>query len=313
MTVRHRNILGRATNLRGITLGAAGAAAHHGVVSALVTHTPPAPLRPLISSAHGYQAAPYPAGVHRGLPSRHLTLVIELLTPLTVSMPADEVTAHGIVGGLHTRPALIAADRAQEGVQYGLTPLGTRVLLGLPAGELRGRVVDLHDLLGAAAARLLDQLSAASTWAERFRLLDDALLARLAATRGSARPDDVGIAPEVAAAWRLLLASDGALPVATVAAQVGWGRRHLGERFRAATGLTPKEAARVARFEAAVALLRTRPVPLAELAVTCGYADQPHLAREWRALTGDSVTTWLREELPFVQDAEQAERTGSRT
>ena len=45
---------------------------------------------------------------------------------------------------------------------------------------------------------------------------------------------------------------------------------------------------------------------LAELAVQCGCADQPHLAREWRALTGVNITTWVREELPFVQDAAPA-------
>ncbi len=42
---------------------------------------------------------------------------------------------------------------------------------------------------------------------------------------------------------------------------------------------------------------------LAHVAVRCGYADQPHLAREWRALAGCSVGTWLREELPFVHDS----------
>lgn len=94
------------------------------------------------------------------------------------------------------------------------------------------------------------------------------------------------------------------MPVATVAERVGWGRRHLSERFRRATGLTPKEAARVARFEAALRMLTAARRPrLVDIAVACGYADQPHLAREWRTLAGCSVGTWLRDELPFVQDA----------
>ncbi|TNC20281.1 AraC family transcriptional regulator [Georgenia sp. 311] len=272
-------------------------------MSGLVTHVPPAPLRPLVSSAVGYRAPAFPTGVHRGLPSRHLTLVVELLAPLTVSGMGEPVSAHGVAGGLHTRPALIDASGPQEGLQYGLTPLGSRVLLGVPGGELRDRAVDLADVLGARAARTVERLRAAGGWDERFRLLDTVLLERLAARRWGAEPGPAGVAAEVAEAWRLILVSHGTAPVAAVAAHVGWGRRHLGERFRAATGLTPKEAARVVRFERAQHTLRARPVPLADLAVACGYADQPHLAREWRSLTGTSITAWLREELPFVQDA----------
>ncbi|MDP9429928.1 MAG: helix-turn-helix transcriptional regulator [Actinomycetota bacterium] len=95
-----------------------------------------------------------------------------------------------------------------------------------------------------------------------------------------------------------------------VAAHVGWSRRHLTERFRLATGLTPKRAARIARFEAARRMLvDPRRPPLAEIAARCRYADQPHLAREWRALAGCSVGTWLRKELPFVQDSVPAQGT----
>lgn len=167
--------------------------------------------------------------------------------------------------------------------------------------ELRNRAIDLVDVLGRAALPLVERIHDATGWAERFQLLDDALLARLAGGSG-------GIAAEVTEAWRVILASDGTVPVASIAMHVGWGRRHLGERFRMATGLTPKEAARVARFEAAQRLLRAQDLPLAEIAVRCGYADQPHLAREWRALTGDNITTWVRDELPFVQDSRLVER-----
>lgn len=271
-------------------------------------HSPPPPLRPLVSAAAGYQAPAFPAGVHRGLPSHHLTLVVELLGPLSVAMAGGSVSAHGIVGGLHTAPALIDASRPQEGLQYGLTPLGTRVLLGVPAGELRGSVVDLTAVVGSSGLRLVDRLRATADWSERFRLLDGALLERLSRTRWGAGP---GVQPEVAEAWRVILATQGTVPVASVAAHVGWGRRHLAERFRAATGLTPKEAARVARFERAQRLLRSRRLPLADLAVECGYADQPHLAREWRALSGASITTWVREELPFLQDSDPAQRADS--
>ncbi|SNS35669.1 AraC-type DNA-binding protein [Geodermatophilus pulveris] len=261
-------------------------------------HVVPAPLRPFVAAAYGYRVPANPAGVHRGLPSRHLTLVVELAGPLRVDGPGPAVAAHAVVGGLHTRPALIDATRPQDGLQYALTPSAAGALLGVPAAELAGRTVDLADLLGRDADRLVEDLTAAAGWPQRFARLDAALLDRL-----PARP--VPVPPEVREAWRLVHRSAGRCRVEDVAAHVGWSRRHLAERFRLATGLTPKQAARVARFEAARRLLTGpgRP-PLAEVAARCGYADQPHLAREWKALAGCSVGTWLREELPFVHDGE---------
>jgi AraC-like DNA-binding protein len=272
------------------------------------THVPAAGLLPYVAAAVGYCVPANPTGLHRGLPSRHLTLVVELRAPLRLSGLGPPLAAHGVVGGLHTGPTLIDASGPQEGLQYALTPWGVRALFGVPAAELRGQAVDLAVLLGSGAADLIEQLQDAASWPQRFRLVDAALLARLR----SASERSADVPPEVTAAWRLVVGSGGRMRVTTVAAHVGWGRRHLSERFRLATGLTPKEAARIARFEAARGmLLSARRPSLVDVAVRSGYADQPHLAREWRALAGCSVTTWLREELPFVHDSTGAGPEGS--
>jgi AraC-like DNA-binding protein len=258
-------------------------------------HRPPAPLRPFVAQAHGYRVPANPTGVHRGLPSRHLTLVVELAAPLRVSGLGQPVVGHGVVGGLHTSAARIDASVPQEGLQYALTPLAAHALLGVPAGELRDRVVEASDVLGPDGARWVETLQAAASWRQRFALLDGALLSRL-------DPAATVVPAEVGEAWRVITGTGGRAPVEAVARHVGWSRRHLAERFRRATGLSPKEAARVTRFETARGLLVSAHRPsLADVAARCGYADQPHLAREWRRLAGCSVSTWLREELPFVQ------------
>jgi AraC-like DNA-binding protein len=273
-----------------------------------VTHVPPAPLRPFVAGAMGYRVPANPTGVHRGLPSRHLTLVVELAAPLLVAGLGPRVAAHGVVGGLHTRPALIDASGPQEGLQYALTLGAAGGLLGMPAAELHGQAVDLGDVFGPGTPALVEALGGTPDWAERFRLLDTVLVQRLDAAAGPGR-----VPAEVAQAWRLLFGSDGRMRIGAVAAHVGWSRRHLAEQFRVVTGLTPKQVARIARFEASRRLLLAaeRP-PLVDVAARCQYADQSHLAREWRALAGCSVGTWLREELPFVHDSEAGTTPGSR-
>lgn len=173
--------------------------------------------------------------------------------------------------------------------------MGARVLLGRPAGELASTVVELSTLLGPVAGELIERLRSATTWTGRFLELDD-VLTRIARQRD-------GPAPELGWAWRRLIRSHGRVRVVTLAKEVGWSRRHLGERFHREFGLTPKVAGRVMRFEAAHRLLRAPERPgLAEVANRAGFYDQAHLHREWRELAGCTPSRWLADELPSVHD-----------
>jgi AraC-like DNA-binding protein len=258
------------------------------------------PLRPFVERYSGYRMAGFRPGLHRGLPSRHLTFIISLAGPVEIAAMPDILQApaalSAFVGGLHNGPAAIVHDGTQVGVSLSLTPFGARGLLGVPAGELAGRVIDLEALLGADAGRLADRLHTAAGWEERFALLDTVLLERLG--RVTLPP----VRPEIEGAFRRLVAADGGVDIATLAAQTGWSRRHLAERFRAEIGLPPKVLARVARFDRARRLLG-RSTPPAEVAALTGYYDQAHLNRDFKEMAGCSPTTWLAEELPIVQDS----------
>ena len=269
-----------------------------------VVHRPPASLRPYLGAVTGYRHEGLTPGVHRGLPSPWLTLVLPLDEPLEVAAHPDPAQPparfDAVLGGLHTRPTLIATGTRQHGVQLALTPAGARALLGVPAAALASVDVELADVLGPLAGELTGRLREADRWAARFAVLDEALGA-LAGQRDTAPP------PEVAEAWRLTTATAGRVPVAALARHVGWSPRHLLERFRAETGLTPKAAGRVARFHRARRALAERAArggtrDLAGLAAAGGFSDQAHLTREWRAFTGLPPTRWLAEEFRFVQD-----------
>ncbi len=192
----------------------------------------------------------------------------------------------------------------QTGLQLRLTWRGARALLGVPAGELAGDTVDLAALLGRRTGALLDRLAAAPDWAQRFDLLDAELQALAADGRA-----ERGVRPEVGYAWDRLYRNGGNLRIGELAAEVGWSRRHLASRFQAETGLTPKAAARVIRFERACDRLRGPDRPaLAAVAADAGYVDQAHLARDFRDLAGSTATAWLRECLPAPETGSPSPR-----
>jgi transcriptional regulator GlxA family with amidase domain len=142
---------------------------------------------------------------------------------------------------------------------------------------------------------LMARLSGADTWADRFAATDRVLLRWL---RPVTMPD------VMAAAWRSLASSHGRMPVHELAHNIGFSRRHFGERFTSEFGIAPKAAARVFRFERACRLFLRSPRRIADVAVASGFHDQAHMVREWHALAGCTPREWIVGQLPFLQDYE---------
>jgi AraC-like DNA-binding protein len=89
------------------------------------------------------------------------------------------------------------------------------------------------------------------------------------------------------AATRLIEQHQGDIRVESIADALGVGVRTLERRFRAAVGLGPKLACRIARVRHAMALLPRRAgTSWAELALSCGFYDQAHFIREFRFVAG---------------------------
>lgn len=240
-------------------------------------------LRPYLRRYDGYWDTGGNSYRVRMLPQDRIVVVISLGRPFCqVRLPGTPAAGGGGIGsltaGLADGPGVVEHRGGQEAVRLEFTPLGARRFFGMPMRELTNLAVELRDVLGVEAAVLADRLAGTPDWARRFDLVDAFLIARL--ERGPAPT------PEVGHAWRLLAASAGTMPVARIAAEVGWSREHLVRRFSEQVGLAPKATARVMRFQRALGLLRRPGVRLVEVAAVCGYSDQAHLSREFQALAG---------------------------
>lgn len=180
------------------------------------------------------------------------------------------------VAGPDTRaftPALPADGGGfPDAVGVRFAPGVAPALLGVPAHELRDRRVDLTDLWPGPEARDIAERVATAT--DPAAALEAAALRRVAL----AGPPD----PLLRAVVDGL---DAGRTVGSVAETVGLGTRRLYRRSLDAFGYGPKTLARVLRLQRALALVRAS-VPYAEAAAVAGCADQAHLARETRDLTG---------------------------
>ncbi len=174
--------------------------------------------------------------------------------PDTTAVPADR-PAGVRSAGLRFRPGALPS------------------LLGVPASALRDRRVPLADVAPGLDAAVRPRLEDG----------DPALpLLAEAALRLPGHPPDRTLA---AVAAQLAPGTGADVSVAGIAEALGCTTRTLHRRCHEAFGYGPAVLRRVLRFRRAVALLAGG-VPPAAAAARAGYADQPHLSREVRALAG---------------------------
>lgn len=103
------------------------------------------------------------------------------------------------------------------------------------------------------------------------------------------------------AAVDCILAAGGGTSIEDVAVRVGQSRRHLERVFLDHIGVTPKLFARIVRFRRAVQLIQRGTGSLADAAADAGYADQSHMARDFRALGGAPPSRFAPGDVAFVQ------------
>ena len=152
-----------------------------------------------------------------------------------------------------------------------LLPGAGGAAFGVPLAELRNARVPADALGVDPRGRLSGALDPGRA---------PAALAEMALALVAAAPPDAAVQ---AAAVRLL---DPGQRVDELATALGFSERQLRRRFLAAVGYGPKTLQRVLRLRRFLASAGSSFDGLAAVAASAGYADQAHLARECRALTG---------------------------
>jgi AraC family transcriptional regulator len=106
------------------------------------------------------------------------------------------------------------------------------------------------------------------------------------------------------AAWQVKRACErlesdlaGKLPLAQVAAEFGLSASHFSRAFRISTGLPPHQWLLRQRVSAAKQLMTVRGLPLSEIAISAGFANQSHFTRVFSDVVGVSPGVWRREAL----------------
>ena len=247
-------------------------------------------LRRFVDQLWAADVAPTPGPALRELmlpaPSAHLVVRVDS-SPLEifddVKAASGTVFKGAALGGPRWKSYARSAPRRGRLVGAVLSPGSAAALFGFPATEFAGRHVGLEDILGAAAAdELHDRVAEACDLDGALRSMEDLLLG-LAAYAW----------PRPAAVTHALARFTTADTVRGVVQETGYSHRRFNDLFRHAVGLTPKVYCRLGRLNRLVARLGAQPeASLAVAAAELGYSDQAHMSRDFRDLTGLTLTEY---------------------
>jgi AraC-like DNA-binding protein len=165
-----------------------------------------------------------------------------------------------------------------------LRPGACRAVFGCRADEILNGSILLTDIANDAIEL------------HRALMLSDSIAARLALLETWVR-SALGRAPDndraVIAACRML-AANPTIEIGHVADQFDWNVRTIHRRFVAACGYSPKHFQRIMRIQNVLQSAAARPsARLGELAAAAGYADQAHMTRDFRDITGFTPASYL--------------------
>jgi AraC-like DNA-binding protein len=182
--------------------------------------------------------------------------------------------------GQMTGPAVLAPEGQAGVAAIRLRSAAARVLLGFSLDEISERFVDLEAVF-PSVARLRQQLADARDDPSRIAAMEQWLIERTC-------PDPRAA---IEAAVATILRSGGRAPIDRLSALTGLSVRQLERQFQQDVGLSPKIFSRIVRLQSALRQIRTGQ-PLTDVALSCGYYDQAHMARDFRHLAAMSPTAW---------------------
>ena len=187
-----------------------------------------------------------------------------------------------LVAGPDTGPVPLTPAPGTTFVGIRLRPGRAAGVVARPVSDIRDQRPDLAELWGRPHSdRLGMQAAEAADPSAIEALLERAVRQRLAAAPPPDRTVDAMVAT--------LRAQSPTGPglVAALATDLGVSERSLHRRCSAAVGYGPKTLDRVLRFRRALALAESdTSAGLGALAAAAGYADQAHLTRECRRMSG---------------------------
>jgi AraC-like DNA-binding protein len=166
-------------------------------------------------------------------------------------------------------------------------PAGAYYFTGVPLKELINSIVDLDDMFTAEAKIAEELVNISESIHDKINVIESFILDRI--KRNNIKEAYTGKAAEI------ILSHNGQITVKELSELAGSGERKLQRDFEDYIGLSPKQFARIARFQNAVKVMNMNLLNLTATAYECGYYDQAHFVKEFTEISGQTPSAYMKE------------------
>jgi AraC-like DNA-binding protein len=195
------------------------------------------------------------------------------------------LSASGITG-LQDESRCYVPQANTRSLLVAFRPEGAFALFGVAMNELTNCERALDHLLPAGDVRIVEERVASARGDAEIGAAVGSLL-RSAAARSRAP-----VHPVIAMSVDAILAHGGNARIERLAQEASMSCRQLERLFHEQVGMPPKRFADLTRFAQAAACLR-RGIPLSDVALSAGYADQAHFTRAVKRFSGHAPRSLL--------------------
>lgn len=262
----------------------------------IIAITPTPALSHLIESIWDCDQPAQPHGLERIMPVAKAGLIINLAEDETRTYDPDTLRCRRhsafTLDGPADRSGVI--DTAEQAAVMGVVfhPGAAAAFFRERFDRLLNACIDMEDVFGTEAARLRERLLEAGDAPSRLQILQAWL--QLRAQRATPR---IGVLTHALA---LLDRAPQVQRIDRLARDCGVSPRRLSTLFNEHVGLAPKRYVRLQRFHRVIGLAHRRQrIDWADVAADCGFHDQPHLVRDFRAFSGLTPTDYLSRQGPW--------------
>lgn len=249
---------------------------------------PAARLQPYVKCYYLYESDTATTFDDTVFPSGCVEIIFNLGSGNWMAGPSYVVTPPVELWGQITQPLPIRSVGRNIMLGIRFFPHAAAYFLPEKVSVFNNQVADLCDFGGGRVRSLHQRLLDTPLWRDRFRLVEEYLLGMLSNPVG--RLNKAVIVGDVMKEMQHDEFFDN---IDTVAGRYGITSRYLQKLFLQYTGLTPKLYSKIHRFQHSLRLISARESSLTSIAYDCGYFDQSHFIREFKAFTGSTPSGYL--------------------
>lgn len=222
---------------------------------------------------------------------------VELIIHLN-DLHCDLKNAHGwsqspdyMILGLFTQPYEVQFRGMVKVFAIRFKPEGFYNVFGVPASEFKERYEDMSLVLGNEFIDLSHRIREEKSIVNIISRVEIHLLKQI-------QSNNIELSYINRAAE--LIRQTKSIRIEELSNKVYISQRQLEREFKDKIGISPKQYLRIIRLNEVQRLLDNNPLDLTSVAYQCGYFDQAHFIRDFKNITGEKPTIFLKERKWFI-------------